>query len=87
MISTLLFCLFHCKEPKVPSDLFCLVDNVKYEEIDNVRCWVAYCSGSNTVIFNRPVELNDRVYYLPYYEDDDAVTTHGYILSIAPPLQ
>ena len=76
------FCLLGCKELPVRSYAYCVVKEVEDRTPRNGYLWVAHCDGSGAVVFHSPVKTGDGVYYTPYYEGDDAVTTHGYIKTI-----
>ena len=78
----MLLCLWGCTKEHVKSYSYCAVDQVETPNPRNKYVWIAHCSGSGAVVFHSEVKAGDGIYFSPYYEDDDAVTTHGYIEEI-----
>src|SRR5438132_13456750 len=72
--AALIFCLFGCKDvQRIYS--YCVVDHVEKQVIYDQSHWVAHCDGDGSVVFPTRVKVGETVYYTPYYQDDDAVTT------------
>lgn len=58
---------------------YCAVTDVEKQPDVLGGYWIAHCSDGRFIVFSRMIQEGTGLYFTPYYENNDAVTTHGYV--------
>lgn len=58
---------------------YCAVTDVEKQPDAVGGHWIAHCSDGSFVVFSGMIKEGTGIFYTPYYENNDAVTRHGYI--------
>lgn len=71
----MMLALSGCARTNMMAYKYCLVRDVLAEN-------TALCEDDTQIKFPRVIEKGDKIYYTPYYENEDDFTVRGYIKRI-----